>query len=571
MNSIALYGKGGVGKTTIAGHLASAFRQSGETPALIGCSPKSDSTWFLLGEYCRPTVLEQIQAGKITRPGIDECLKFDRRGIACIETGGPEPAAGCAGRGISFALGMLKKMDTLKRAGVTFPIYDVIADVVCGGFSEPFRAGYVSRIYLVTTAEMMSLYAVNNICNAVKNMQAGGAAVKIGGLIHNCRDISDEKRIVERFAERLNLNIAGVIPYEPLVKRTAEEHFLMTERYPDSDYSHAMLTLAENVRDEKFSDCNPMPVGESISVISEIIAGKKLRNAEVKTEDVSVENAPRAAEGVCRKIAIYGKGGIGKSTVTSNLSAACAEFGERVMQIGCDPKHDSVALLAGKMIPTVLDVMDKQPAADRNYIYRGYGGVYCVESGGPSAGSGCSGKGVYSALEFLEKNDVFRRLSISMALFDILGDVVCGGFAQPLRSGLCHEIYIVTTSEPLSLLVVNNLLKACVNMRREGIEVSVNGLIQNRYESSADNELIQSYARDVNVPIIAAIPNSQTIREAEMHRQTVLQYAPNDRICTEFRTLAENIRHSAELNFTYQPLPDFSDILALGRSAAKKN
>ena len=505
-----------------------------------------------------PTILDQIRTGMNSAGDIERCLHYSPEGIGCIETGGPEPAAGCAGRGISFALRMIGQTRLLERAGITLPIYDVIADVVCGGFSEPFRNGYASRIYLVTTAEMMSLYAVNNICHAVKNMQKRGSSVTVGGIIHNCRTIPEEKSIVSRFSRTTKLPIVGTIPFDPSLQKTS----LLKDHNPAVEFTEAVAMLAENIQNEPDADFLPIAPEMAISVISEIIAGKKQEFANLRAEPVEIPCSLPSETAENHKIAIYGKGGVGKSTVTSNLSVALALRGEKVIQIGCDPKHDSVALLTGGMIPTVLDNMNYPSERRGTYIYRGFRDILCVESGGPEAGSGCAGQGVYSALEFLEKSDIFRKFGITTSIFDVLGDVVCGGFAQPLRGGFCREIYVVANGEARSLLVVNNILKACASMRREGIDVGVAGLIHNRRNYPGENDILAKFSEAVQVPVIAEIPRSERIQEAEMRRKTVMEYLPNDPVCEVFNKLAEKISSRPRV-YAPKPLGDFHEILSL--------
>lgn len=157
-----------------------------------------------------------------------------------------------------------------------------------------------------------------------------------------------------------------------------------------------------------------------------------------------------------RKIAIYGKGGIGKSTTTSNLSAALAEQGYRVMQIGCDPKADSTSMLmGGKEIPTILDVLREKKASINldDVVFTGFGGVLCAGSGGPTPGVGCAGRGIIAAFETLESLKAFEVYQPDMVFYDVLGDVVCGGFAMPLRKGYAKEIYIITSGEKCRCLL----------------------------------------------------------------------------------------------------------------------
>ena len=162
-----------------------------------------------------------------------------------------------------------------------------------------------------------------------------------------------------------------------------------------------------------------------------------------------------------RQIALYGKGGIGKSTTSANLSAAFSEKNLSVMQIGCDPKHDSTRMLMhGRWIPTVLEQMyEKKDIKEEDIIFEGFGGVRCVEAGGPEPGIGCAGRGIIATFQLLEK---MKALFGDVVVYDVLGDVVCGGFALPMRDGYAEEVYLVTSGELMSLYAANNISKCAV-------------------------------------------------------------------------------------------------------------
>ena len=171
------------------------------------------------------------------------------------------------------------------------------------------------------------------------------------------------------------------------------------------------------------------------------------------------------------KIAIYGKGGIGKSTTTSNLSAALSELGYRVMQIGCDPKSDSVKnLMGGRKIPTVLDKLRESVSdvALKDIVFEGFGGVLCVEAGGPTPGIGCAGRGIITAFEKLEELDAYEIYKPDIVLYDVLGDVVCGGFAMPIRQGYADHVFIVTSGEMMALYAASNIAQAVKNFGSRG-------------------------------------------------------------------------------------------------------
>ena len=172
------------------------------------------------------------------------------------------------------------------------------------------------------------------------------------------------------------------------------------------------------------------------------------------------------------KIAIYGKGGIGKSTTTSNLSAALSDMGYHIMQIGCDPKSDSTKnLMGGRKIPTVLDqIREKGPESVElsDIVFAGYGGVLCVEAGGPTPGIGCAGRGIITAFEKLEALGAYARYEPDIVLYDVLGDVVCGGFAMPIRGGYADHVLIVTSGEMMALYAASNIASAIHNFGRRG-------------------------------------------------------------------------------------------------------
>ena len=199
-----------------------------------------------------------------------------------------------------------------------------------------------------------------------------------------------------------------------------------------------------------------------------------------------------------KKIAIYGKGGIGKSTTTSNLSAALAARGLRVMQIGCDPKADSTKnLMAGKKIPTVLDqIHQKEDAVSLEDIaFRGYGNIVCVESGGPTPGIGCAGRGIITAFEKLEELEAYEVFRPDVVFYDVLGDVVCGGFAMPIRGGYADHVMIVTSGEMMALFAADNIAHAIRNFGKRGY-AKLAGFIQNSRNVEGEDERVRLAAEE---------------------------------------------------------------------------
>lgn len=244
------------------------------------------------------------------------------------------------------------------------------------------------------------------------------------------------------------------------------------------------------------------------------------------------------------KIAIYGKGGIGKSTTTSNLSAALSDMGYHIMQIGCDPKSDSTKnLMGGRKIPTVLDqIREKGPESVElsDIVFAGYGGVLCVEAGGPTPGIGCAGRGIITAFEKLEALGAYARYEPDIVLYDVLGDVVCGGFAMPIRGGYADHVLIVTSGEMMALYAASNIASAIHNFGRRGY-AQFSGLILNARNVEAEQEIVEKAAQEMNSQVIAVIPRDGTVQKAESLGQTVLEAFPESRMAQQYRALAEKV------------------------------
>ncbi len=243
------------------------------------------------------------------------------------------------------------------------------------------------------------------------------------------------------------------------------------------------------------------------------------------------------------KIAIYGKGGIGKSTVTGNLSAALAMRGLRVIQIGCDPKADStINLLGGKPLEPVMNYMrenDDEPAIE-DIVKQGFGGVYCIETGGPTPGIGCAGRGIIATFNLLDDLKIFEKFKPDVVLYDVLGDVVCGGFAAPIREGYAEDIYIVTSGEKMALYAANNIKTAVDNFEDRGY-AKVAGIIFNRRNVENEKEKVQEFADMAGIEIVADIPRSQEILNCEEKGMTVIEGDPNSEISAKFFELADRI------------------------------
>lgn len=271
-----------------------------------------------------------------------------------------------------------------------------------------------------------------------------------------------------------------------------------------------------------------------------------------------------------RKIAIYGKGGIGKSTTTANLSAAMAEKGLKIVQIGCDPKHDSTRTLVGDFIPTVLDRWRMVGRKDTNIrreevLFTGFGNVLCAEAGGPDPGVGCAGRGVIRTFEILTDLGIFAE-DFDFAFFDVLGDVVCGGFAKPIQSGYAKEVYIVTSGEFMSVYAANNIAGAIYNIGQTTAPQSraeLGGIIGNLRGIENEEELLRQFASALHAELIHCIPRDATIQSCERGAKTVIEGAPVSAVAAEYRILAEKIQWNRSLTL---PTPmTFDGVVSLCR------
>ena len=258
----------------------------------------------------------------------------------------------------------------------------------------------------------------------------------------------------------------------------------------------------------------------------------------------------------CLEIALYGKGGIGKSTISANVSAALARSGERVLQIGCDPKHDSTRLLmGGRALPTVLDYLrdtPKEAACVDAVLGRGFCGVGCIEAGGPKPGVGCAGRGIISAFEFLERNGV--KSNYDLILYDVLGDVVCGGFAVPIRREYADAIFLVTSGEFMALYAANNILRGIRNFDGERHH-RVAGILYNRRNVAGEDQRVERFARAVGLPVCETIPRSDAFARAEEKKCTVVELDEPGPEREVFYRLARRIQSGLTL-YPARPLSD---------------
>ena len=251
------------------------------------------------------------------------------------------------------------------------------------------------------------------------------------------------------------------------------------------------------------------------------------------------------------KLAVYGKGGIGKSTTTSNLSAAFAKLGKKVIQIGCDPKADStINLLGGEPLEPVMNYMreyDDEPQSLEEISRVGFGGVLGIETGGPTPGLGCAGRGIIATFSLLEDLELFEKYNPDVVMYDVLGDVVCGGFAAPIREGYAEKILIVTSGEKMALYAANNIKTAVDNFEDRGY-ASVGGIILNRRNVENEREKVEAFAEQSGIPIIADIPRSQDIIHYEDLGMTVIAGDPELEISKIYLDLAERLLEQEQVN-----------------------
>ncbi|AYG64080.1 MULTISPECIES: nitrogenase iron protein [Rhizobium] len=244
-----------------------------------------------------------------------------------------------------------------------------------------------------------------------------------------------------------------------------------------------------------------------------------------------------------RQIAFYGKGGIGKSTTSQNTLAALVDLGQQILIVGCDPKADSTRLiLNSKAQDTVLHLAAEEGSVEdlelEDVLKIGYKGIKCVESGGPEPGVGCAGRGVITSINFLEENGAYDN--VDYVSYDVLGDVVCGGFAMPIRENKAQEIYIVMSGEMMALYAANNIAKGILKYAHAG-GVRLGGLICNERQTDREVDLAEALASRLNSKLIHFVPRDNIVQHAELRKMTVIQYAPESKQAGEYRTLAEKI------------------------------
>jgi light-independent protochlorophyllide reductase subunit L len=266
------------------------------------------------------------------------------------------------------------------------------------------------------------------------------------------------------------------------------------------------------------------------------------------------QDAAAKIEGA-KVFSVYGKGGIGKSTTSSNLSAAFTKLGKRVLQIGCDPKHDSTFTLTGKLQPTVIDTLKEvdfhaEELRPEDFVTLGYGGVQCVEAGGPPAGTGCGGYVVGQTVKLLKQHHMLEDTDV--VIFDVLGDVVCGGFAAPLQHA--DRALIVTANDFDSIYAMNRII-AAVQAKAKNYKVRLAGCVANR---SKDTDEVDRYCRTVGFDRIAHMPDVDAIRRSRLKKKTLFEMPDEEDIVrcrAEYVRLAETLWNGTE-GLAPEPLPD---------------
>ncbi len=250
MRKIAIYGKGGIGKSTTTQNTVAGLAEMGRKVMVVGCDPKADSTRLLLGGLSQKTVLDTLRSeGEDVE--LEDIRKKGFKGVVCVESGGPEPGVGCAGRGIITSINLLEQLGAYADSeGLEYAFYDVLGDVVCGGFAMPIREGKAKEIYIVVSGEMMAMYAANNICKGIVKFAEGGG-VRLGGLICNSRKVDNEKEMIEAFAAKLGTQMIHFMPRDNMVQRAEINRKTVIEYEPTHPQADEYRTLAGKIENNE--------------------------------------------------------------------------------------------------------------------------------------------------------------------------------------------------------------------------------------------------------------------------------------------------------------------------------
>lgn len=270
MRKVAIYGKGGIGKSTTTQNTVAGLVEMGKKVIVVGCDPKADSTRLLLGGLAQKTVLDTLrEEGEDVE--LDDVVKLGFKGSRCVESGGPEPGVGCAGRGIITSINLLEQLGAYNedQFDTDYVFYDVLGDVVCGGFAMPMREGKAQEIYIVCSGEMMAMYAANNISKGiVKFAEAGG--VRLGGIICNSRKCDNEQPMIEAFAKKLGTQMIHFVPRDNMVQRAEINRKTVIEFEPTHVQADEYRSLARKINDNKmFVIPTPLEIEELEALLIE--------------------------------------------------------------------------------------------------------------------------------------------------------------------------------------------------------------------------------------------------------------------------------------------------------------
>jgi len=262
MRKIAIYGKGGIGKSTTTQNTVAGLVEAGFNVKVVGCDPKADSTRLLLGGLAQKTVLDTLrEEGEDI--DLDDIVKVGYGGVRCVESGGPEPGVGCAGRGIITSINLLEQLGAWdEKYKIDYTFYDVLGDVVCGGFAMPIREGKAEEIYIVVSGEMMAMYAANNICKGIKKYAQAGT-VRLGGLICNSRNVDNECEMIEELARQLGTKMIHFVPRDNMVQRAEINRKTVIEFNPTHNQADEYRKLSKAINENtQFVIPNPLAMEE---------------------------------------------------------------------------------------------------------------------------------------------------------------------------------------------------------------------------------------------------------------------------------------------------------------------
>ena len=267
MRKIAIYGKGGIGKSTTTQNTVAGLVEMGRKVMVVGCDPKADSTRLLLGGLSQKTVLDTLRSEGESVDLVD-IARTGFGGSICVESGGPEPGVGCAGRGIITAINMLEQLGAYHESiELDYAFYDVLGDVVCGGFAMPIREGKAEEIYIVVSGEMMAMYAANNICKGIRKFAEAGV-VRLGGIICNSRRVDNELEMIEAFAEALGTHMIHFIPRDNVVQRAEINRKTVIEYDPAHKQASEYRMLASKIENNtKMVIPQPLEIEELESLL----------------------------------------------------------------------------------------------------------------------------------------------------------------------------------------------------------------------------------------------------------------------------------------------------------------